>query len=171
MPKCCHNRNQGLCASISSCLRLAAEMSLALSGLISGASNISSSCSISSMMRSTSMGLNHLVESGNRSNGSRILLSESFIFSQSTCQRPQPTHAALANGHRVPCGHEQNTPRMPRRRLCSDGPARSDVLLREEPDEEEDDEEDEGNVTDDEGDDDEEDDGGYSVRVCRLCQW
>jgi len=54
---------------------------------------------------------------------------------------------------------------------CSDGPARSDVLLREEPDEEEDDEEDEGNVTEDEGDDDEEDDGGYSVRVCRLCQW
>ena len=38
---------------------------------------------------------------------------------------------------------------------CSDGPARSDVLLREEPDEEEDDEEDEGNVTEDEGDDDE----------------
>jgi hypothetical protein len=31
--------------------------------------------------------------------------------------------------------------------------------------------EDEGNVTDDEGDDDEEDDGGYSVQVCRLCQW
>ena len=54
---------------------------------------------------------------------------------------------------------------------CSDGPARSDVLLREEPDEEEDDEEDKGNVTDDEGDDDEEDDGGYSVRVCRLWQW
>jgi len=54
---------------------------------------------------------------------------------------------------------------------CSDCSPRSDVLLREEPDEEEDDEEDEGNVTDDEGDDDEEDDGGYSVRVCRLCQW
>ena len=54
---------------------------------------------------------------------------------------------------------------------CSDFSARSDVLLREEPDEEEDDEEDEGNVTDDEGDDDEEDDGGYSVQVCRLCQW
>ena len=53
----------------------------------------------------------------------------------------------------------------------SDRSARGDVLLREEPDEEEDDEEDEGNVTDDEGDDDEEDDGGYSVRVCRLCQW
>ena len=53
---------------------------------------------------------------------------------------------------------------------CSDRSARSDVL-REEPDEEEEDEEDEGNVTDDEGDDDEEDDGGYSVRVCRLCQW
>jgi len=46
--------------------------------------------------------------------------------------------------------------------------ARSDVLLREEPDE--DDEEDEENVTGDEvtmmkrwG--------GYSVQVCRLCQW
>jgi hypothetical protein len=55
---------------------------------------------------------------------------------------------------------------------CSDRSARSaDVLLREESDEEEEDEEDEGNVTDDEGDDDEEDDGGYSVRVCGLCQW
>ena len=53
----------------------------------------------------------------------------------------------------------------------SDRSAQTDVLLREEPDEEEDDEEDEGNVTDDEGDDDEEDDGGYSVQVCRLCQW
>ncbi len=53
----------------------------------------------------------------------------------------------------------------------SDRSARSDVLLRQEPDEEEDDEEDEGNVTDDEGDDDEEDDGGYSVQVCRFCQW
>jgi hypothetical protein len=54
---------------------------------------------------------------------------------------------------------------------CSDRSARSDVLRREEPDEEEDDEKDEGNVTDDEGDDEDEDDGGYSVRVCRLCQW
>ena len=54
---------------------------------------------------------------------------------------------------------------------CSDRPARAELLLREEPDEEEDEEGDEGNVTDDEGDDDEEDDGGYSVRVCRLCQW
>jgi hypothetical protein len=53
----------------------------------------------------------------------------------------------------------------------SDRSAQTDVLLREEPDEEENDEEDEGNVTDDEGDDDEEDDGGYSVQVCRLCQW
>ena len=51
----------------------------------------------------------------------------------------------------------------------SDRSALADALLREEPDEEE--EEDEGNVTDDEGDDEEEDDGGYSVRVCRLCQW
>ena len=55
---------------------------------------------------------------------------------------------------------------------ASDHSARAHVLLREEPDEEEDDEEDEGNITDDEGDDDdEEDDGGYSVQVCRLCQW
>ena len=58
---------------------------------------------------------------------------------------------------------------------ASDHSARAHVLLREEPDEEEDDEEDEedeGNVRDDEGDDDDEqDDGGYSVQVCRLCQW
>jgi hypothetical protein len=52
------------------------------------------------------------------------------------------------------------------RRRCfdpdySDRSARADILLLEEPDEEE----------DDEGDDDEEDDGGYTVRVCRLCQW
>jgi hypothetical protein len=53
----------------------------------------------------------------------------------------------------------------------SDRSAQADVLLWEEPDEGDDDEEDEGNVTDDEGDDDEEDDGGYSVQVCRLCQW
>ena len=49
--------------------------------------------------------------------------------------------------------------------------AQADVLLREEPDEEEDDEDDEGNVRDDEGDDEEEDEGGYSVQVCRWCQW
>jgi hypothetical protein len=55
----------------------------------------------------------------------------------------------------------------------SDRSPRSDILLREEPYEEEDDEEDEGDGTHDEGDDDydEEDGGGYSVRVCRLCQW
>jgi len=35
--------------------RMVAEMSLALSGLISGASNICCSCSMSSMMRSTSI--------------------------------------------------------------------------------------------------------------------
>jgi len=95
-------------------------------------------------------------------------LSHSCIASQA--QRPQLEPAALANGHRVPCGHEQYTPTMldPD---CPDRSARSDVLLREEPDEEEDDEEEEGNFTDDVGDDDEEDDGGYSVRVCRLCQW
>ena len=99
-----------------------------------------------------------------------LVFRERIVLGQSIRQRPQLTPAALANGHRVPCGHEQNTPTMPRRRLF--GPlGASDVLLREEPDEEEDDQEDEGNVTDDEGDDDEEDDGGYSVRVCRLCQW
>ena len=61
--------------------------------------------------------------------------------------------------------------RMNPEHLDSDRSVAADVFLREEPDEEEDDEEDEGNVTDDEGDDDEEDDGGYSVQVCRLCQW
>jgi hypothetical protein len=66
-PYRCHSRNHGLCASISSCLRLAAEMSLAVSGRMSGASNISCICSISSMMRSTSMGHNHL---GKRGDGS-----------------------------------------------------------------------------------------------------
>jgi hypothetical protein len=65
-PKSCHRRNHGLCASISSCRRFAAEMSLALSGLISGASNISCSCSMSSMMRSTSIRLNIQHERGNR---------------------------------------------------------------------------------------------------------
>jgi len=55
-PYCCHSRNHGLCAIVSSCLRFAAEMSLALNGLVSGASNISSICSISSIMRSTSIG-------------------------------------------------------------------------------------------------------------------
>jgi hypothetical protein len=57
-PKCCQSRNHGLWANASSCLRFAAEMSLALSGLMSGASNISCSCSMSLMMRSTSMRLN-----------------------------------------------------------------------------------------------------------------
>ena len=83
---------------------------------------------------------------------------------------PQPTLAALANGHRVPCGHEQNFPAMPRREpFGSLGAKRCPPSPRAH--EEEDDEEDEGNVTDDEGDDDEEDDGGYSVQVCRFCQW
>ena len=67
---------------------------------------------------------------------------------------------ALANGHRVPCGHEQNTPTM-LRRGCSNRSARAD---REEPDEE-------GNATDDEGDDDEEDEHGYSVRLYPLQEW
>ena len=55
----------------------------------------------------------------------------------------------------------------------SDRSVTADVVLRQEPDEE-DEEEDEGDGKKDdenEDDDDEEDDGGYSVRVCRLCQW
>jgi hypothetical protein len=51
----CQSRNHGQWANVSSCLRFAAEMSLALSGLMSGASNISCSCSMSSIMRSTSI--------------------------------------------------------------------------------------------------------------------
>ena len=74
-PYRCHRRNHGLCASLSSCLRFAAEMSLALSGLMSGALNISCSCSMSSMMRSTSMRHNHLGESATGSNGSRVSVS------------------------------------------------------------------------------------------------
>jgi hypothetical protein len=54
-PYRCQSRNHGLCASISSCRRFAAARSLALSGLISSASNISSSCSMSSIVRSMSM--------------------------------------------------------------------------------------------------------------------
>jgi hypothetical protein len=54
-PYRCQSRNHGLCASISSCRRFAADRSLALSGLISGASNISSSCSMSSIVRSMSI--------------------------------------------------------------------------------------------------------------------
>lgn len=53
IPKSRQSRNHGLLARVSSCLRFAAETSLALRGLISGASNISSSCSMSSIMRST----------------------------------------------------------------------------------------------------------------------
>ena len=41
------NRNQGLCASISSCHRFAAEISLGLSGLVSGAAKMRPSRSIS----------------------------------------------------------------------------------------------------------------------------
>src|ERR1700758_776209 len=62
MPYLCHSRNHGLWANVSSCLRFAAEMSLALSGLMSGASNISCSCSMSSIMRSTSIPSQYLTE-------------------------------------------------------------------------------------------------------------
>jgi len=55
IPKSCQSRNHGLLARVSSCLRFAAETSLALRGLMSGVSNISSSCRMSSIMRSTSI--------------------------------------------------------------------------------------------------------------------
>src|SRR5581483_10351382 len=54
-PYCCHKRNHGLCESLSSCLRLAAATSLAVSGRMSESEKISSSCSISAMVRSTSI--------------------------------------------------------------------------------------------------------------------
>jgi hypothetical protein len=57
------------------------------------------------MMRSTSMRLNIYYK------------DERFVHCPSMRPRPQLTPAALANGHRVPCGHEQNTLTMPRRRL------------------------------------------------------
>ena len=63
-------------------------MSLALSGLMSGASNISCSCSMSSMMRSTSMRHNHLREGAERSNGRALVFRERFVRCQSFCRRP-----------------------------------------------------------------------------------
>jgi len=66
-PYRCKILNDGLCESISSCLRLSAKMSPALSGLISGASNISCSYSISSMMCSTSMPSQYLTKRRERS--------------------------------------------------------------------------------------------------------
>jgi hypothetical protein len=71
---------------------------------------------------------------------------------------PATDPAALTNGFKVPCGHDQNIPQC-LDADCSDRSARSDVFLREEPDEEEDDEEDEGNSQEDDDDDDEGDDG------------
>ena len=94
-----------------------------------------------------------------------------FVLGQLIPAAPaRNTLLLLPTGTEYHVGHEQNTPTMPRREPFG-SLGQTDVLLREEPDEEEDDEEDEGNVTGDEGDDDEEDDGGYSVQVCRLCQW
>ena len=56
-PYCCHSRNHGLCASISSCLRFAAERSFSFSGLPSGIPKIRSSHSISAMVCSLSISL------------------------------------------------------------------------------------------------------------------
>jgi hypothetical protein len=71
-PYRCQSRNQGLCASKSSCLRFTAKRSLALSGLVSGTAKMRSSHSISAMVCSVSMCLNHLVRSASGSNGSGI---------------------------------------------------------------------------------------------------
>ena len=51
----------GCCDSASSCLRLAAAISLALSGLVSGSEEMRSSHSISAMVRSGSIRLHHPV--------------------------------------------------------------------------------------------------------------
>jgi hypothetical protein len=49
-PYRCQRRNHGLCASISSCLRFAAERSLGFSGLASGTAKVRSSHSISAIV-------------------------------------------------------------------------------------------------------------------------
>jgi hypothetical protein len=54
-PYRCQSRNQGPCASISSCLRFAAERSLALSGLVSSTAKMRSSHLISAMVCSVSI--------------------------------------------------------------------------------------------------------------------
>jgi hypothetical protein len=50
MPYRCQSRNHGLLACFSSCLRFAAERSLALNGLLSGTAKMRSSHSISAMV-------------------------------------------------------------------------------------------------------------------------
>jgi hypothetical protein len=69
-PKSCQSRNHGLRASSSSCLRFAAAMSVALSGRVSGTAKMRSSRSISAMVCSASMRINHLARSEDGSNGS-----------------------------------------------------------------------------------------------------
>ena len=58
-------------------------------------------------------------------------------------RQPTTDPAALANGHKVPCGDEQNMPTMPRRRLFGSLGAKR-CPSSGAPDEKEDDEEDEG---------------------------
>jgi hypothetical protein len=72
MPYRCQSRNHGLLASFSSCRRFAAERSLALRGLVSGAAKMRSSDSISAIVCSASIRLYHLVRTRNRSNESGI---------------------------------------------------------------------------------------------------
>jgi hypothetical protein len=54
-PYRCQILNHGLCASIASCLRLAAKMSFAFTGLVSGAAKMCSSRSISAIVCSVSI--------------------------------------------------------------------------------------------------------------------
>src|SRR5579859_3553636 len=103
-PKCCHSRNQGLCASISSCFRLAAEMSLALRGRMSGASNISCSCSMSSMMRSTSMSHQYPTEAPPRSNTNFWALGACLLPGTLILWRGSHTaFCAVRAARRLPC--------------------------------------------------------------------
>ena len=126
---------------------------------MSGASNISCSCSISSMMRSTSMGLNHLVESGSRSIGSHILLFSEFQSSSVNVPGPATHPLLLPTGAEYHVGMSRVCPQClganSSYRLAQD-----DVLLREEPNEEEDEEEEEDDRKED--DEDEGTDDGYS---------
>ena len=60
----------------SACLRFAAETSLGLSGLVSGAVKMRSNRSISAMVCSTSIRVNHPVGNGNRSNGRALVFPD-----------------------------------------------------------------------------------------------
>lgn len=69
-PYRCQSRNHGLCASISSCRRLAADKSLGVIGRVSGSVKIRSRDSISAMVCSASIPPQSSSRSGQTSNGS-----------------------------------------------------------------------------------------------------